>query len=260
MGAAQRLLGRCAPSATRPPAASVDLLRPNRRLRLQRGIPGVLSQDCLHRRDRPIEPVMDPTYRPCQRSGSPARTRRKDDHGRVPIRLRIAHRREKRFISLPVKALLGNWNGDKRRVTGTHPDAGEINALLSDLERVAFSVISRLQRVGYRPLRPSGSRAKLRGEREEGKAPRRTSWRLPARKLKATSGATRSAPSGPTGPRAASLRPSSKRPTGGRRCPLGRSKRSCFGSFGPTATRSGAAVRTLPSADCLSCARSCATP
>jgi len=77
-----------------------------------------------------------------------ARTRREDDHGRVPIRLRISHRGEKRFISLPVKVLLGKWNGDKRRVTGTHPDAGDINAFLSDLERAAFSVISRLERAG----------------------------------------------------------------------------------------------------------------
>ncbi|WP_259092619.1 Arm DNA-binding domain-containing protein [Salinibacter ruber] len=60
--------------------------------------------------------------------------------------MRIAHRGEKRFISLPVKVFLGKWNGDKRRVTGTHPDAGEINAFLSDLERAAFSVISRLER------------------------------------------------------------------------------------------------------------------
>ncbi|MCS3830024.1 integrase [Salinibacter ruber] len=98
------------------------------------------------------------------------RTRRKDDYGRVPIRLRIAHRGEKRFISLPVKVLLGKRNGDKRRVIGTHPDAGEINAFLLDLEPTAFSGLSRLQRVGYRPLRPSGSRAKPRGEREEGKS------------------------------------------------------------------------------------------
>ncbi|MCS3955401.1 integrase [Salinibacter ruber] len=113
---------------------------------------------------------MDPKSRPCQRFGSPARTCRKDDHGRVPIRLRISHRGEKRFIALPVKVLLGKWNGEKRRVTGTHPDAGEINAFRSDLERAAFSVISRLERAGYRPLWPSGSRAKSRGEREEGKS------------------------------------------------------------------------------------------
>ncbi|WP_341481582.1 Arm DNA-binding domain-containing protein [Salinibacter ruber] len=91
---------------------------------------------------------MDPKFRPCQRSGSPARTPREDDHGRVPIRMHISHRGEKRFMSLPVKVLLGKWNGDKRRVTGTHPDASEINALLSDLERTAFSVISRLERAG----------------------------------------------------------------------------------------------------------------
>ncbi|MBB4091159.1 site-specific recombinase XerD [Salinibacter ruber] len=55
-------------------------------------------------------------------------------------------------------------------MTGTHPDAGEINAFLLDLEPTVFSGLSRLQRVGYRPLRPSGSRAKPREEREEGKS------------------------------------------------------------------------------------------
>ncbi len=54
-----------------------------------------------------------------------ARTRRKDDHGRVPLRMRISHRGEKRFISLPVKVLAKKWNGEKRRVTGIHPDAGK---------------------------------------------------------------------------------------------------------------------------------------
>ena len=202
---------------------------------------------------------MDPKSRSCQRSRSPARTRREDDHGRAPLRLRIAHRGEKRFISLPVKVLLGKWNGDKRRVTGTHPDAGEINAFLSDLERAAFSVISRLEQAGYRPLRPSGSRAKLRESERRGKAPQRISWRLPARKSKATSGGSRSKPSAPTAPPAASSPPSSKRPTGGRRCPSGRLMRSCSESFGPTATRSAAAARAPPSVSCLSCSRSCAT-
>lgn len=235
---------------TLPPAASVDVPRPNRRLRLLRGIPAGLSRNCLHRRGGPIEPAVDPTFRPCQRPGSPARTLRKDDHGRVPLQMRIAHRGDKRFISLPVKVLLGKWNGEKQRVTGTHPDAGEINA---------FLVISRLERAGYRPLRPSGSRAKPRRSVKRGKARRRTFWPSPARRSKATSGAARSAPSGPTGRPAASSRRSSRRPTDGKRFPLGRSKRSCFGSFGPTATRSGAAVRTPPSASCLSCMRSCAT-
>ncbi|MCS4057054.1 hypothetical protein GGP75_002397 [Salinibacter ruber] len=55
-------------------------------------------------------------------------------------------------------------------MTGTHPDAGEINAFLLDLEPTVFSGLFRLQRVGYRPLRPSGSWAKLRGEREEEKS------------------------------------------------------------------------------------------
>ncbi|WP_341483028.1 hypothetical protein [Salinibacter ruber] len=85
-------------------------------------------------------------------------------------------------MALPAKVLLGKWNGDKRRVTGTHPDAGEINTFLSDLERAAFSVISRLERAGYRPLRPSGSRAEPRRSERRGKARRRIFWRLPARK------------------------------------------------------------------------------
>ncbi|MCS3663498.1 integrase [Salinibacter ruber] len=98
-----------------------------------------------------------------------ARTRRKDDHGRVPLRMRIAHRGEKRFISIPVKVLLGKWNGDKRRVTGTHPDAGEINAFLSDLERAAFSVISRLERAGTL-ITAQRIKDEIQEEREEGKS------------------------------------------------------------------------------------------
>ncbi len=245
--------------ATLPPAASVDVLRPNRFLRLLRGIPAVLSRDCLHDAAVRSSPLWVPDFDPCLRSGSPARTLREDDHGRVPLRLRIAHRGEKRFISLPVKVFAEKWNGDKRRVTGTHPDAGEINAFLSDLERAAFSVISRLERAGYRPLRPSGSRAKPRGSERKGKARRRISWRSPAKRSKATSGASRSAPSGPTVPPAASSRRSSKKPTGGKRCPLALSKRSCLGSFGPTATRSGATAQAPHSASCPPWARSYAT-
>ncbi len=98
-----------------------------------------------------------------------ARTRCKDDYGRVPIRLRISHRGEKRFIALPVKVLLGKWNGDKRRVTGTHPDAGEINAFLSGLERAAFSVISRLERAGTL-ITAQRIKDEIQDEREEGKS------------------------------------------------------------------------------------------
>ena len=83
--------------------------------------------------------------------------------------MRIAHRGEKRFISLPVKVLLGKWNGDKRRVTGTHPDAGEINAFLSDLERAAFSVISRLERAGTL-ITAQRTKDEIQEEREEGKS------------------------------------------------------------------------------------------
>ncbi len=133
------------------------------------GFPANLSRDCLHRRGCPIEPAMNPTFRLCQRSGSPARTGREDEHRRVPIRLRIDHRGEKRFISLPIKVLLGKWNGDKRRVTGTHPDAGEINAFLSDLERAAFSFISRLERAGT-PTAAQRIKVEIQEEREEGKS------------------------------------------------------------------------------------------
>ncbi len=83
--------------------------------------------------------------------------------------MRIAHRGDKRFIALTVKVLLGKWNGDKRRVTGTHPDGGEINAFLSDLERAAFSVISRLERAGTL-ITAQRIKDEILDEREEGKS------------------------------------------------------------------------------------------
>ncbi len=45
------------PAQRGPPAASADVLRPNRRLRLLRGFPASLSRDCLHRCGRPTEPA-----------------------------------------------------------------------------------------------------------------------------------------------------------------------------------------------------------
>ncbi|MCS3705862.1 hypothetical protein GGP62_000837 [Salinibacter ruber] len=97
-----------------------------------------------------------------------AHTRREDDHGRVPLRLRIAHRGEKRFIALPVKVLLGKWSVDKRRVTGTHPDSGEINAFLSDLGRAAFSIISQLERAETL-ITAQRIKDEIQEEREKGK-------------------------------------------------------------------------------------------
>ncbi len=201
---------------------------------------------------------MDPKSRLCQQSGSSARTFRKDDHGRIPIRLRISHRGEKRFTSLPVKVPLGKWNGEKRRVTETHPDAEEINAFLSDLERAAFSVTSRLERAGTL-ITAQRIKDEIQEEREEGKSAPKDFPALAREKVKGYKRREQINPPGPTGSPAASSWRLSKKPTDGRKCSLERSKRSCFESFGPTATRSGAAVRTPPSASCLSCARSCGT-
>jgi len=76
------------------------------------------------------------------------RTRRKDDRGRAPVRLRIAHRGTKRFIRLGLKAEVEKWDSGKERVRRSHPDAGEINAFLSELETTALSVLSELNRAG----------------------------------------------------------------------------------------------------------------
>ena len=75
------------------------------------------------------------------------RTRRKDDRGRAPARLQIAHR-STRFIGLGLKAEVEKWNSGKERVRRPHPDAEEINAFLSKLETTALSVLSELNRAG----------------------------------------------------------------------------------------------------------------
>ncbi|MCS3683895.1 integrase [Salinibacter ruber] len=64
---------------------------------------------------------------------------------------------------------MGKWNGDKWRGTGTHPDAGEINAFLSDLERAAFSVIPRLERAGTL-ITAQRIKDEIQEEREEEKS------------------------------------------------------------------------------------------
>jgi len=76
------------------------------------------------------------------------RTRRKDDGGRAPVRLRIAHRGTKRFIGLDLKAEVEKWNADNERVRRSHPDAEEINAFRSELETTALPVLSELNRAG----------------------------------------------------------------------------------------------------------------
>lgn len=77
------------------------------------------------------------------------RDSRIDARGRAPVRLRIAHQDTRRFLSLDVEVLASKWNGDRQRVTRSHPDADEINSHLAEVESTAHSALSELKRADY---------------------------------------------------------------------------------------------------------------
>jgi hypothetical protein len=51
-------------------------------------------------------------------------------------------------IGLGGKVLISKWSGDRQQVTGAHPDMGQINTFLSELESTDFSAVSRFRRAG----------------------------------------------------------------------------------------------------------------
>lgn len=61
------------------------------------------------------------------------RSARKDNSGFAPVRLRISHRGERRFISLDLKVKPEMWGESTQQVTKSHPGYATINRHLSQL-------------------------------------------------------------------------------------------------------------------------------
>ena len=69
------------------------------------------------------------------------RSDRTGPNGWAPVRLRIAHRGTKRYISLGFKVLASKWNSDREEVTRSHPDQKEYNDDLSEIKSTAQSAL-----------------------------------------------------------------------------------------------------------------------
>lgn len=76
------------------------------------------------------------------------RSDRAESNGYAPVRLRVSHSGNRKFVSLDLNVLASKWNEDRERVTRSHPKAARINARLSEVESVAQSALSDLQARG----------------------------------------------------------------------------------------------------------------
>ena len=76
------------------------------------------------------------------------RSDRAESNGYAPVRLRVSHSGNRKFVSLDLDVLASKWNEDRQRVTRSHPNAARINARLSEVESVAQSGLSDLQARG----------------------------------------------------------------------------------------------------------------
>ena len=73
------------------------------------------------------------------------RSGRAGSNGYAPLRVRIEHRGTQRFVSLNLKVLASKWSKDRQRVTRSHPNDGEINRRLSEVEEKGQGALSTLQ-------------------------------------------------------------------------------------------------------------------
>lgn len=76
------------------------------------------------------------------------RNDRAESNGYAPVRLRVSHSGNRKFLSLDLDVLASKWNEDRQRVTRSHPKAARVNARLSEIESVAQTALSGLQARG----------------------------------------------------------------------------------------------------------------
>lgn len=71
--------------------------------------------------------------------------------GEVPIYLRFSHKGDRARMSLDLKVKESQWNSNKKRVRGSHPQSEYLNQYLSDVQAAADGAVADLKSKGVVP-------------------------------------------------------------------------------------------------------------